>query len=78
MADYVKQANACVAQAEKAYVFAVVFTFNILTDELMDFFFCDRLKTGMLKWTPDYEIAANEYVKAGKVVCTLYCLSSDF
>lgn len=40
MTDYVNQANACVARAEKA------------------------LKTGMLKWTPDYEIAANEYVKA--------------
>lgn len=33
------------------------------------------LKTGLFKWSPDYETAANRYEKAGVCVYTvLYCI----
>jgi hypothetical protein len=31
-------------------------------------FSCFSLKTSLLKWRPDYEIAADEYSKAGNVM----------
>lgn len=35
------------------------------------FFFCS-LKTTLLKWRPDFEVAAEEYTQAGKILIFYY------
>lgn len=34
---------------------------------------CFSLKVGLLKWRPDYDVAADEYTKAGTYLVYLMC-----
>lgn len=61
MADNVKEATMCYSRADKAYVIWFFYFFHFAH------LYFYSLKTGLLKWTPDFEIAANEYSKAGNV-----------
>ncbi len=36
---------------------------------------CFSLKTGLLKWKPDYDGAVSEFTKAGEYVCMRITLS---